>query len=75
MGHQKVENALFVNQDTPNPHQKTTLFAAFNDDGTPRVVPSQAAAQADSVASDVPELVADFNALLAKLRAANVMDT
>ena len=32
-----------------------------------------AAAQADSTAADVPALVADFNALLAKLRAAGVI--
>lgn len=31
------------------------------------------AAQADSVASDVPELVDDFNDLLAKLRAAGIL--
>jgi len=35
----------------------------------------QAAAQADSVAGDVAAIVADFNALLAKLRAANLMAT
>lgn len=33
----------------------------------------QAAAQADSVAADVAGIVADFNALLAKLRAAGLM--
>ncbi|EAS8902425.1 TPA: head fiber protein [Salmonella enterica subsp. enterica serovar Korkeasaari] len=33
----------------------------------------QAAAQADSVATDVAGLVTDFNALLAKLRAAGVL--
>lgn len=32
-----------------------------------------AAAQADSVATDVAGLVTDFNALLAKLRAAGIM--
>jgi hypothetical protein len=31
------------------------------------------ALQADSTAADVPELVADFNALLAKLKAAGLM--
>jgi hypothetical protein len=36
-------------------------------------VGKMAAAQADSVAIDVPGLVADFNALLAKLRTAGVM--
>lgn len=35
----------------------------------------QAAAQADSVATDVAGLVTDFNALLAKLRAAGLMAT
>ena len=34
---------------------------------------TQAAAQADSVATDVAGLVTDFNALLAKLRAAGIM--
>lgn len=35
----------------------------------------QQAAQADSTATDVEGLVTDFNALLAKLRAAGVLDT
>lgn len=35
----------------------------------------QAAAQADSVATDVAGLVTDFNALLSKLRAAGVLDS
>lgn len=35
----------------------------------------QAAAQADSTAADVASLVTDFNALLAKLRAAGLMAT
>jgi len=33
----------------------------------------QAEAQADSIASDVAGIVTDFNALLAKLRAANIL--
>ena len=33
----------------------------------------QAANQADSVATDVPTLVSDFNGLLAKLKAAGLM--
>lgn len=36
-------------------------------------VVKQAATQADSVAADVPSLVTDFNALLAKLKAAGIM--
>lgn len=35
-------------------------------------VVKQAEAQADSVATDVPGLLADFNALLAKLRVAGI---
>lgn len=35
--------------------------------------PSSAAFQADSVATTVAELVSDFNALLAKLKAAGLM--
>ena len=34
-----------------------------------------AVAQADSVAADVPALVVDFNALLAKLRTAGLLET
>lgn len=35
----------------------------------------QGATQADSVAADVPTLVTDFNALLAKLRTAGIIAT
>lgn len=38
-----------------------------------QLLPNKAAAQADSTASDVPGIVADFNALLAKLRASDLM--
>lgn len=45
-------------------------------DGTNWVrVPLQAAAQADSAAAIVADLVTDFNALLAKLRTAGVLAT
>jgi hypothetical protein len=36
---------------------------------------TQAAAQADSVAANTAQMVVDFNALLAKLRTAGIMDT
>ena len=39
-----------------------------------KLTASPAAAQADSTATDVETLVADFNALLAKLRAAGIME-
>jgi hypothetical protein len=36
-------------------------------------IPVQSAAQPDSTASNLTALVSDFNALLAKLRAANII--
>ena len=41
--------------------------------GLPAAEIPQAANQADSVATDVPTLVSDFNVLLAKLMAAGLM--
>ena len=41
--------------------------------GLPAAEVPQAANQADSVATDVPTLVCDFNGLLAKLKAAGLM--
>ena len=41
--------------------------------GRPAAEVPQAANQADSVATDVPTLVSDFNGLLAKLKAAGLM--
>lgn len=41
--------------------------------GLPAAEVPQAANQADSVATDVPTLVSDFNGLLAKLKAAGLM--
>ena len=41
--------------------------------GLPAAEVPQAANQADSVATDVPTLVSDFNVLLAKLKAAGLM--
>ena len=73
--HQKVEQFVVVDQDAINPHQTVHELALFNADGTARTVATQAAAQADSTADTIPEIVADFNALLAKLRAAGVMAT
>lgn len=38
-----------------------------------KLTASKAAAQANSTATDVPGLVTDFNALIAKLKAAGIM--
>ena len=43
-------------------------------DGVTRRVNSTAAAQADTTATDVAGLVTDFNDLLAKLRAARIIE-
>lgn len=45
----------------------------FSDGSTWRIVPTQAAAQADSVAASLGALVTDFNSLLAKLRASGAL--
>jgi hypothetical protein len=45
--HQKVEQFVVVPQAAINPHQTVHQLALFNDDGTVRSVPKQAAAQAD----------------------------
>lgn len=74
--HKKLTQAVVVEQSAVNTHQTVEEIALFNADGTPfGAVPSQAAAQADSVAATLPAMVTDFNALLAKLRAAGVMAT
>lgn len=46
-----------------------------NATGAARGVVLQGTAQADSVAADVPAMVVDFNALLAKLRTAGILAT
>lgn len=56
-----------------NPYLTTKRLTLFDEDGNTLNVPKLVAAQADSTATDVTGLVADFNALLAKLRAAGVM--
>lgn len=52
--------------DAPSVPSATTTTAG---------VVKQAAAQADSTATDVAGLLADFNSLLAKLRTAGVLET
>lgn len=52
--------------DAPSVPNATTTSAG---------IVKQAAAQADSTATDVAGLLADFNSLLAKLRTAGVLET
>ena len=58
-----------------NKNQTGLRVVLFNQDGTAAGTVTKAAAQANSTATDVPGLVADFNALLAKLRTAGVIAT
>lgn len=51
----------------------TVQLALFKPDGSPKVIPNPAAAQADTTAADLTAMKADFNALLAKLRTAGVL--
>ena len=44
-------------------------------EGLPIALAEKAASQADSTATTAEALAVDFNALLAKLRAANLMDS
>lgn len=79
MGHQTVEQAVFVNKEAMSPHQTTTHFAVFNEDGTPRDMSdafTQAAAQADvaaltsaQISGGEPPTEAEYNALQADLAA------
>lgn len=59
--------------------QAPLQLVLFNEDGTQFEWPdgssfTPAEAQEDSIAVDVEDLVDDFNALLAKLRAAGIME-
>jgi hypothetical protein len=67
--------AVVVSQTAPVKGLEVGQIALFNADGTAKHIPNKGAAQADSTAEDATELVTDFNALLAKLRAANIIAT
>lgn len=74
----RTEQAVVVTDQTEVVgSQGLTRLAFFNDDGTPFVFGDEnlppAAAQANSTAATVGDLVTDFNALLAKLRTAGYL--
>ena len=73
MTNQTVQQLIVVSQAAVNTKQLTGQIALFNANGTPKTIATPATAQVDSVAATVAALVTDFNALLAKLRAAGVM--
>lgn len=67
---QMIQDAVLVTKAQLSSDQAPVQIALFNSVGVPLKVLQPAAAQADSVAATVGALVTDFNALLAKLRAA-----
>lgn len=70
MNDQITMQAKVVPQAAPNPNQVMGILALFNDDGSPREVPDQAAAQTDvpaltsaaATGGDAPT-EAEYNAL------------
>lgn len=71
-----TEQAVLVTtQATVKPGQHLKKIALFNANGTPYTGPAPlvAAFQANSTATDVAGVVANFNALLTKLKTAGLM--
>lgn len=75
MEHVRRFNAYVTQADAPVDGQEPVELSVFDADGSPLVIPVQAAAQADTTAVDLAALKVDFNALLAKLRTAGVIAT
>lgn len=73
MADQMIQQATVVTAAAPNSNQNMIQLALFDATGAPLGVVKKQAAQVDSTATDVPGLKTDFNALLAKLRAAGVI--
>lgn len=73
MGNQMPMKAVVVSSAGAHPNQNSVQLALTNADGTPASTVKKQAAQVDSVAADVATLKTDFNALLAKLRAAGIL--
>lgn len=73
MGKVSTTTAVVNPNVKPNKKHIALELALINPDGTAAGTVKKAAAQADSTATDVAGLKADFNALLAKLRTAGVI--
>lgn len=72
MSNQLVQTAVVASGPAPK-NQVTSQIFLVDASGNALAPVKKQAAQADSVASTVAGLVTDFNALLAKLRAAGVI--
>lgn len=65
--------AVVVPGGVLNPHQASRELILLNPDGTTASTVKKQAAPVDTVAVDLTAMKVDFNALLAKLRAAGVI--
>lgn len=70
-----VMKAVIVDESVVNAPASPVRIAFYNQDGTRRKLPGQAEAHQDSEATTIKELVADYNSLLEKLRAAGLMES
>ena len=74
MTNQTVAQAVLVDGAELNLNNQMFMqLALFTDAGVARVVPNEAAAQADFVGADLSALKVELNAFLAKLRTADVI--
>lgn len=73
MGNTHVTPVIITSMTKPGPNVALRPFALFGPDGLPLTAGKKMPTQADSAASTVAGLVTDFNALLAKLKAAGLM--
>lgn len=75
MGNLAVTKAVLLDPGTLRGSQESIQLALFNTDGTARVVPKRAAAQADFAGADLAALKVELNTFLGKLRTAGVIAT
>lgn len=73
MTNNNTSKAIVVPSAGINQHQEVQRLALVNAAGTDLALVTKQAAQADSVAADLTAMKVDFNALLAKLRLANII--
>jgi hypothetical protein len=73
MADQTPVNGVVLNGKPRQQNQAPMLLVLTDANGVPTPSFKQAAAQADSTATDIAGLKTDFNALLAKLRTAGIL--
>jgi len=73
MADQTYVNGVVLSGKAKAQNQAPLLLVLTDGNGTPTPIFTPAAAQANSTATDVATLVANFNSLLAKLRTAGII--